>query len=166
MGGFRGRPRPRSGPSSGDRVTLCWPARGMSRSAAGDWPPSERDANPGIGLCTKPGEEESVLADSKLVDTRGRGVRLRVMRRDGGRATGPGRGCGTGSRILIPTFWASPHSIGRLETVEAPIIVARGGAGERGSPGLGRRGVGVVWRVAAAAWSLGRLHGGSGDGER
>lgn len=98
-----------------------------------------------------------MLAAGQLGNTRGGGVRLHALRRMC--ATWPGRGCGKESRDLIPTFWASPHSIRRLEAVEAPIIVARGGAGEGWSPGIGRRGVGVVWRGAAAAGSLGRLHG-------
>lgn len=66
MAGFRGRARPRSGPSNGDWAEP-WPALGTRRLAAGDWPPSEREGFPGIGLCTKPaGGERSTSAVSSI----------------------------------------------------------------------------------------------------
>jgi hypothetical protein len=92
MGGFRGRARPRSGPSNGDRVDPGL-ARGIIKSTAGEWPPSEREALPGIGLCMEPvkarggRQQAACLKGSKSTTQRCTADAKKALRRMAGAGT-------------------------------------------------------------------------------
>ena len=146
MAGFRGRARPRSGPSNGERAAP-WLARGTRRSAAGDWAPSDRKAFVGIGLCTKPaGEEERCQPRARPKDARDTRCAILLHACQSRRSAADTDGCAP--------------SAGRLRTVSVDWRLSRVQSSSRAT-GLDREGR----RVSVGEGSLGESRPGRGEVE-